>query len=124
MDNVVCPTVTALVALMKLKGVGRRAALQISDGTTGKTDCASFREIVASRAGMGRLPESELRSAWERSEEQLQKSLAAGVQAFSYHDEEFPNRLRTIPDPPAVLFLRGAASGRHASKSVAIVGTR
>jgi DNA processing protein len=124
MDNVVSPTVTALVALMKLKGVGRRAALQIVGGTTGKTNCASFREIVASRAGMERVPESELRSAWERTEEQLQKSLAAGVQAFSYHDDGYPRRLRTIPDPPAVLFVRGAASGLHASKSIAIVGTR
>ena len=124
MDNVVSSTVTALVALMKLKGVGRRAALQIIDGPTGNSDCASFREIVASRAGMTRLPESELRDAWERSEEQLKKSLAAGVQAFSYHDEEYPSRLRTIPDPPAVLFVRGAASSLHAIKSVAIVGTR
>jgi DNA processing protein len=124
MDKGISSTVTALVALMKLKGVGRRAALQIIDGSTRKIDCASFREIAASRAGMERLPESELRSAWECSEEQLQKSLAAGVQAFSYHDEEYPSRLRTIPDPPAVLFVRGVASSLHGSKSIAIVGTR
>ena len=42
MDNVVSPTVTALVALMKLKGVGRRAALQIIDGTDAQDRLRKF----------------------------------------------------------------------------------
>jgi DNA processing protein len=124
MTNVVSPVVTALVALMKLKGVGRRAALQIVDGPNRKIDLMSFREIVFSRADKARLSESELTSAWDRTEEQLEKGSAAGVQAFSYHDEEYPSRLRTIPDPPAVLFVRGNSKSLCTSKSLAVVGTR
>ena len=124
MTNSASPIVTALVALMKLKGVGRRAALQIVDGSNRQTDLTNFRETVFLKADKAHLSESELISAWNRTEEQLEKSFAAGVQAFSYHDEEYPHRLRTIPDPPAVLFVRGNAKSLYASKSLAVVGTR
>lgn len=46
-----------------------------------------------------------------------------GVTVLTYHDEQYPALLRTIPDPPPLLYLRGTLleSDRHA---VAVVGTR
>lgn len=118
------PTATALVALMKLKGVGRRAALRIVDEPSRETDPGIYRETVISKASHARVPTSELMSAWVKSEEQLEQGYAAGVQAFSFHDDGYPERLRKIPDPPAVLFVKGEVGGLRVTKSIAVVGTR
>lgn len=115
------PTTIALVALMKLKGIGRRAALKIVDAAIGETD---GREMVLAKAARAKLPESEILEAWIRSEDELERSFSAGVRAYSLHDEGYPERLRNIPDPPAVLFVRGSSQGLHAAHCVAVVGTR
>jgi DNA processing protein len=115
------PTTIALVALMKLKGVGRRAALKIVDAAIGEAD---GREMMLAKAARAKLSESEILEAWMRSEDELERSFGAGVRAYSLHDEEYPKRLRKIPDPPAVLYVKGSSRGLHAAHCVAVVGTR
>jgi|SRR5882724_7502222 len=115
------PTTTALVALMKLKGIGRRAALRIVDAAISETN---GRELVLAKAARAKLPESELVQAWMRSEDELERSFAAGVRAYSLYEEEYPERLKNIPDPPAVLYVKGNARGLHAAHCIAVVGTR
>lgn len=48
---------------------------------------------------------------------------AAGVSCVSIEDEAYPARLRTITDPPAVLWYRGALDALE-HPSVAVVGSR
>lgn len=115
------PTTTALVALMKLKGVGRKGALRIVDTAISESD---GRELVLSKAARAKLPESELLQAWIRAEEELERSFAAGVRAYSVHEDGYPERLKNTPDPPAVLFVKGDSSGLHAAHCIAVVGTR
>lgn len=114
-------TTTALVALMKLKGVGRRAALKLVECEI--VDDFGWDQVLA-RAARAKLPEAELRAAWKQSEDDLQRSFAAGVRAFSVHEAGYPDRLKNIPDPPAVLYVKGDSMGLHAPHSVAVVGTR
>ena len=48
-----------------------------------------------------------------------------GIRVLSYRSEGFPKRLRTIPDPPAVLFVRGDAGVTAPDRpSVLFVGSR
>lgn len=115
---------TALIALMKLRGVGRRAALRIVNTRPQEPDAESYRDSIMARAEQAKLPEAELADAWKRAEEQLGKSAAAGIWAYSIHDEDYPPRLRDTPDPPAVLFVKGDTRALHGPKLVAIVGTR
>jgi DNA processing protein len=121
------PTAIALLSLMKLKGFGRRAALKIVDKPIGETDLGGCREALVarvSRSPQARVSTTELLDAWAKSKEQLDQSQNAGVQAFSFYDAEYPRRLRKIPDPPAVLFLKGKTDGLYATRSLAVVGTR
>ncbi|MDX0568596.1 hypothetical protein GOD83_32995 [Sinorhizobium medicae] len=111
----------ALTALMKLKGVGRRAALRIVHGAIPDSDA---REIIADRAMRAKLPEIDLLNAWDRAEVELENTKASGIKFYSFHDEGYPERLRNIPDPPAVLYVKGDVSGLHAPKCLAVVGTR
>lgn len=121
MSAMASPTTVALVALMKLRGIGRRAALKIIDREIGESDA---REEVLSKADRARLPTSELHDAWSKAEDELERSYAAGICAFSLHETGYPERLKNIPDPPAVLFVKGSPRGLHSSFCVAVVGTR
>ena len=49
--------------------------------------------------------------------------LDAGVAALTPDDEDYPRRLREIPDPPTLLYIRGQLLDRD-EWSLAIVGTR
>ncbi|AHG50266.1 hypothetical protein RLEG12_01270 (plasmid) [Rhizobium leguminosarum bv. trifolii CB782] len=120
-ESSISSTSVALTALMKLKGVGRRAALRIVHGPIPDSDA---REIIADRAMRAKLPEIELLNAWDRAEVELENTKASGIKFFSFHDEGYPERLRNIPDPPAVLYVKGDVSGLHAPKCLAVVGTR
>lgn len=111
----------ALTALMKIKGVGRRGALRIVHGPIPDSDA---REIIADRAMRAKLPEMELFTAWDKAEVELENTKANGIKFYAFHDEGYPERLRNIPDPPAVLYVKGDVSGLHAPKCLAVVGTR
>ena len=120
-------TAISLLALMKLKRVGRVKALKIVDRAMNETGSESCREALICRMVDADLPHvraSEVSDAWMKSEEQLERGLEAGVQAIAFHDAEFPARLRDMRDPPPVLFVKGRTEGLHATRSLAVVGTR
>jgi DNA processing protein len=116
--------VTALVALMKLRGVGRRAALRIVNEWPQETDAERYRDGIFMLAERAKLPANQLAEAWKRTEEELVKAVNAGIRAYSILDPNYPIRLAQIPDPPAVLFVKGDVGALHRPKIVAIVGTR
>ena len=125
-------TATAYLSLMKIENLGRATALSIVDGPIAETDPAGGFDalearVYRSRAFMSKkisVSRSELRAAWTKSVEQLDQGSNDGILAHSYHDLEYPERLRNIPDPPAVLFVKGKPDGFHAKSSLAVVGTR
>ena len=49
---------------------------------------------------------------------------ALGIGIVGWFDEDFPRRLKSIPDPPAILFYRGEIGIANRERAVAIVGTR
>ena len=46
------------------------------------------------------------------------------IRILTLVDEEYPQRLKSIYDPPIVLFLRGSLAGLDEEVSIAVVGTR
>ncbi len=110
-------TAVALSALTRIAGIGRRTALRAVDGPV--TETGGVPEGLAAR-----VPEADFREAWKGAEEELLRGLELGIRALSFHDPGYPERFRGIPDPPAVLFVKGSADGLHPGKAVAVVGTR
>ena len=120
-------TAVSILALMKLKRIGRARALAIVDGPINETGPESCREALLDRMVRARLPRvhsAMISDAWMRSEEQLNRGSEFGVRAISFHDEGYPARLREIPDPPALLFAKGKLQGLYAPNALAVVGTR
>lgn len=120
-------TAVSILALTKLKRIGRARALTIVDRPIDATGPESCRQALLDRMVRARLPgvqSATISDAWEKSEELLNRGAEFGVQAISFHDEGYPARLRKISDPPALLFVKGNIQGLHASRALAVVGTR
>jgi DNA processing protein len=62
------------------------------------------------------------REALSAAERTLEQAAEQGVLIYSLFDVEFPELLRTIQDPPLVLFVKGQL--RHGRRSAACIGTR
>lgn len=118
------PAVAALVALMQLKGIGRSRALQLLGAPPHGLTADDCRDGLLKKAEEARLSQADLLEAWKRSIEQLHAGAEIGVRAVSFHDDGYPARLKHMPDPPAVLYIRGKMEALHEPRSVAIVGTR
>jgi DNA processing protein len=113
------------VAFSRISGVGR-ARFNLMEGRFGSLaeawrasasdlqaaglDGKTAQAIVARRPGID--PDAEMR----RLED-------AGVSAFTWHDAEYPPRLKEIYDLPPVLYVRGELLPQD-ERSVAVVGTR
>jgi DNA processing protein len=65
-----------------------------------------------------------LERAWERAQRLCDWATRQGLHVVGRYDELFPERLRTIPDPPVLVFVRGPAEILRRREAVAIVGTR
>ncbi|MGC2298409.1 MAG: DNA-processing protein DprA [Acidobacteriaceae bacterium] len=61
--------------------------------------------------------------AGHAADQELEKLAGTGATILTYHDEAYPERLREIYDPPALLWVRGDAALLSKS-SLAVVGTR
>lgn len=60
---------------------------------------------------------------WQRVGEELERATDLGAWMLPFGDPRYPERLAAIPDPPAVLFVRGSLDERD-GRALAIVGSR
>ena len=78
-------------------------------------DLASQRFLEALRRTRGRYEKPDV-------SHKMADLAASGGDIITYSDERYPFQLRTIPNPPIVLFVRGRL--RTFEKTVAVIGTR
>ena len=108
-------TAPGLLALMAMPGIGAGTALALAE---------AFPTLEALR---GSSPAERRKAAGTRGAEldpgQVRIDQPEQEGTVSYFDAGFPERLRHIPSPPAVLWVRGELPNPEAS-AVAVVGTR
>ena len=89
--------------------------------------CGASAALLREIDGIGMAKASKIHQSMRAAAEQVDQELDAaeklGVAILSQDDEHFPLLLRNIPDPPAVLYLRGTFEPRDLN-AVAIVGSR
>lgn len=119
------PDLPYWLAFARAPRVGSRrvALLEAHFGSLANAWRAPRGELQA--AGLDTATMRSLSQAWGRIDPQAELTAlhAAGVDAFTWHDDEYPSRLREIDDRPPVLFVRGTIDRRD-DWSVAVVGTR
>lgn len=66
---------------------------------------------------------ASLNEARSNVDDELNRAQALGIRVICPEDESYPHLLRTIPDPPLVLYVKGTLEPRDLN-SIAIVGSR
>jgi DNA processing protein len=89
--------------------------------------CAANPATLKSVEGIGLAKSQQLHDALRRSADLVEPEIArarnAGAQLLCPEDPGYPQLLREIPDPPAVIYLRGTLEPRDLN-AIAIVGSR
>lgn len=118
------PERLAWLALATVPGLGARGIAQLlrQFGTAAAVFEASPRELRRACRTPGRVLEA-LRFDQGRITALLASAATIDATVLVPSDPAFPPRLRSIPDPPPVLFARGDVALAHA-RSVAIIGSR
>ena len=107
------------------KGLGRktkwRLNRQFSTEEISSWDLMDYQKVLSEREWNHFLKENRLYNIEETKQEQLRLK-EKGVKYRAYFDEEFPQKLKNIPDPPLGLYVKGKPA--FEKRSIAIVGSR
>lgn len=121
-------TPTQALTVVCLPGISRKTAvslLQLPFHGSGPDDLYGF--LTQSKP---RIPElravskDQVNTAFLEATACFSKCVDLNLALIPYGNPNYPERLVTIPDPPAILYVKGRNEALKASSSVAIVGTR
>jgi DNA processing protein len=110
---------TAFIALSRLKGIDRATKKALIE-TTGK--------IASLFDGKTKVLEGPLKASikafneWKDVERTVDKMGKMGVDILTLRDREYPDLLKEIPDPPAVLYKKGSLN--IGENTLAVIGSR
>lgn len=119
-----------IIALLSAPGVGRKTAHQLLKAAGGGAPSGpnGLRDLLAEVSESNprlRVPTSaEVAGAYAEAEGVVEAADRIGVRIMVLWDPEYPELLRSIPDPPLVLYVKGSAGHLSAGVSVAVIGTR
>lgn len=118
----------SILALLNTPGVGRRSVQQILARNVTLDLCLprDLRELLietrtSSKASVPSIVDFE--RGCSEAMRVIEDAETQGVKIISSHDSRFPPQLRSIPDPPVVLYIKGELSAL-APPAIAVVGTR
>lgn len=119
-----------LLRLTLIKGLGPMLIARLVEalGSPSRVLTASPAQLASVR-GIGQTTASRIASSLQPSEqlalEELALAKAQGVQIVATHDRAYPEPLRTIPNAPPILYVRGSLAPEEQHLwGVAIVGSR
>lgn len=118
----------ALIGLNLIRGLGSATIHRLLSAFE-STEEICVASPAALKEILGRYATEEILQAIRRVPEgsgaaqEIQRAAEAGAQVVTLADPEYPEWLKTISDPPPVLYVKGALIPEDAA-SVAIVGTR
>lgn len=113
------------VAWNLVPGIGRvrLGVLREHFGSLGAARGASSPELRASGLDARSLAAFAAMRPWASPDAEMERMRRASVQALTLEDPEYPERLRQIYDPSAVLYVKGTILPEDAW-SITVVGTR
>ena len=107
------------IAFARLKSLSRTAKKQVLESLP------SMADLFGDGAGLlGRAVQEEISSfnGWDKIDQELVSLEEIGAEAITINDQTYPASLKSIPDPPLVLFKKGSLP--LARDTFAIVGSR
>lgn len=119
----------SILALLNTPGVGRRSVQQIIAKNNVESDLCLPRELrdlmletrPSSRTSVPSIVDFE--RGCSEAMRVIEEAESQGVKIISANDTSFPSQVRSIPDPPVVLYVKGELSALT-HPAIAVVGTR
>lgn len=112
--------------LVNCLGCGNKRIWDIMQGFSGVSD--AYMAMINSDSRNDLLTSAENKAAAKVSEKQINELISYctknNIYILTYDDEKYPDRLRSIFNPPAVLFCRGDMTCLENDFSLSVVGTR
>jgi DNA processing protein len=110
------------------EGIGPILAQRLVDAAGSiEAACSANALLLKSVEGIGSAKSRNILESLKRAADEADGEIAraekAGARLICRDDEEYPTLLRSIPDPPLVLYVKGAIEPRDLH-SIAIVGSR
>lgn len=119
-----------IIALLCTPGIRRQTVYKILNAGSHFTPPSSPRELRAllletPGVSSGQIPtEAQMEAASKNAEQILVKANRLGIRVLTPNDSDFPGGLRNMPDPPAVIYIKGNKLQIPTESAVAVVGTR
>ncbi len=111
--------IQAFLKLNRLRAEGRRYAVSLLE--EGKSALEILQEIeTANNAAHAFIPENQMDFYPEKEIENCNRQ---NIRCLVFTDPDYPFLLKTIPDPPLLLYMKGYITESD-QKAIAIVGTR
>jgi DNA processing protein len=114
------------IGLSSIAGVGKGTFRKLVNefGSPERTLSASADALKKIDRLSDKVIDEIVSASWrEYAEQELARATAAGIEIITVESETFPESLRTIPDPPNYLFVKGRLQPED-TNAIAIVGTR
>lgn len=117
------------LSILNLPGVGRKSARDILTAVRLVPESLTPAEFTALLQEYGgprtrNLVEQDGAAALDLADRTLDAAASADIAVLSILDADFPEQLRAIPNPPAVIFVRGNRDAVARMDCVAVIGTR
>ncbi|MEW6723719.1 MAG: DNA-processing protein DprA [Bacillota bacterium] len=108
------------------EGLGARCLAKLMNVCGGLAAIAQHPELWAKAPGIGPRRHQLLTEAFRRRlgaeiEEQCQET---GIRALTQVDDDYPQRLHDLYDPPPAIFVRGSMEALRRPVAAAVIGTR
>jgi DNA processing protein len=111
-----------------IEGIGPILARRLVEAAgSAEAACAADGKLLREIEGIGTTKSSQilrsLKEAESAAEAEVKRAAEAGARIICSEDQEYPSLLKSIPDPPLVLYVKGTIEPRDLN-GVAIVGSR
>ncbi len=118
-----------ILALLETPGIGRKTVQRVLEGAVSAPLFPDgYLEILADLKKTfprTRLPgKDELLSGMGRAAGILKAAAGLDIRVVGFHDSDYLTTLKTIPDPPVILFVKGDVCCLSDAVAIAVVGTR
>jgi DNA processing protein len=118
-----------LLSLLNLPRIGRKTVFRLVESLTddleSPDDFMNFLTTASTTIKGISLPDRvHVTAAIEGAHNTLKASQETNIHVLEYSNESFPSKLKNIPDPPPILFVKGDIANITAEVSVTLIGTR
>jgi DNA processing protein len=123
-------TTNNIIKLLQVKGMGRRTAFKICNQIDFQMDEHDLIDYLFDFSNlypnvrMPVLDRKQIAEGFVKAENIIEKSELNGVKIISYFESSFPTSLRSIPDPPLLVNIKGNIDALDKKVGIAIIGTR